>query len=174
MITIIVGTNRSEAVSRQVAEYYQTLLTQRDIPSQLLDLHNLPSDFLTTALYENNGQNEAFNILSAMIADSEKLVFIVPEYNGSFPGILKTFIDGLTYPSPMCDKKCALVGLSSGMQGGSIALSHLTDILHYLGTHVLALKPKLALIEKYFNGQAFTHKIYREMLDTQAEQLIAF
>ena len=174
MITIIVGTNRREAVSRQVAEYYRVLLAQRDIPNQLLDLHDLPSDFLTTALYENNGQNEAFNALSTMIADSEKLVFIVPEYNGSFPGILKTFIDGLTYPSPLRDKKCAMVGLSSGMQGGSIALSHLTDVLNYLGMHVLALKPKLALIEKYFDGRSFSYKIYREILDTQAEQLIAF
>lgn len=174
MITITVGTNRTDAVSRQVAEYYQALLTQRDVPSQILDLQQLPADFLTTALYENNGQNEAFNAMSATIAKSEKLVFIVPEYNGSFPGILKTFIDGLAYPSPMQDKKCALVGLSSGTQGGSIALSHLTDVLNYLGTHVLALKIKLALIEKYFDGQTFSNRVYREMLDTQADQLIAF
>lgn len=174
MITIIVGTNRREAVSRQVAEYYQTLLAQRDVSHQILDLHTLPADFLTTALYENNGQNEAFNALSTMVADSEKLVFVVPEYNGSFPGILKTFIDGLTYPSPLRDKKCALVGLSSGMQGAGIALSHLTDILNYLGTHVLALKPKLALIEKYFDGETFSYQIYRDILNTQVDQLITF
>ena len=65
-------------------------------------------------------------------------------------------------------------GLVIGMQGGGIALSHLTDVLNYLGTQVLALKPKLALIEKYFDGQSFSHQIYREILDTQADQLIAF
>lgn len=174
MITIVVGTNRSDAVSRQIAQYYKSLLDQRDQPSQLLDLLTLPEDFITTALYENNGQNPAFNALSEMIANSEKLVFIVPEYNGSFPGILKTFIDGLAFPSPLRNKKCALVGLSSGMQGGGIALSHLTDVLNYLGTHVLALKPKLALIEKHFDGQSFSYKVYRDILDTQVEQLIAF
>ena len=174
MITIIVGTNRRDAVSRQVAEYYQTLLAQRDVPHQILDLHTLPADFLTTALYENNGQNEAVNALSNMMADSDKLVFIVPEYNGSFPGILKTFIDGLSYPSPLRDKKCALVGLSSGMQGGGIALSHLTDVLNYLGAHVLALKPKLALIDKYFDGRMFSYKVYRDILDAQVDQLIEF
>ena len=174
MITVIVSTNRTEAVSRQVAEYYRRLLTQRDIPSQLLDLHNLPADFLTTALYENNGQNLAFNAMSTVVSDSDKLVFVVPEYNNSFPGILKTFIDALPYPSPLRDKKCALVGLSSGTQGASIALSHLTDILNYLGTHVLALKAKLGMIEKYFDGQQFSHRVYREVLDTQAEQLVKF
>lgn len=174
MITIIIGTNRREAVSRQIASYYQTLLTQRDIRTQLLDLHDLPSDFLTTALYENSGQNQAFNALSMMIASSEKFVFIVPEYNGSFPGVLKTFIDGLAYPSPLRDKKCALVGVSSGMQGGGLALSHLTDVLNYLGMHVLALKPKLALIEEHFDGQKFSYETYRDILDTQVAQLVAF
>ena len=174
MITIVVGTNRPEAVSRQVAQYYQGLLNQRDTPSQLLDLHDLPSDFLTTALYGNNGQNGAINAMSATIANSKKLVFVVPEYNGSFPGILKTFIDGLTYPSPLRDKKCALVGLSSGTQGASVGLSHLTDVLNYLGTHVLALKAKLALIEKYFDGEAFSYPVYRDILNTQADQLLTF
>ncbi|MGB3850269.1 MAG: NADPH-dependent FMN reductase [Tunicatimonas sp.] len=174
MTTILVGTNRTEAVSRQVAEYYQGLLTRRNVPNQILDLHQLPADFLTTALYERSGQNDAVNLLSAMIAESNKLVLVVPEYNGSYPGILKTFIDGLAYPSPMRGKKCALVGLSSGTQGGSIALSHLTDVLNYLGAHVLALKPKLALIEKYFDGESFSHRIYQEILDDQVDQLIAF
>lgn len=174
MITIIVGTNRTEAVSRQVAEYYQDLLRQQDVANQLLDLHQLPPDFLTTALYENNGRNEAFNTLVATVADSDKLVFIVPEYNSSFPGVLKAFIDGLPYPSPLRDKRCALVGLSSGMQGGGIALSHLTDVLNYLGTHVLALKPKLAAIEQNFDGQAFTNPLYQDILKTQVDQLIKF
>ncbi len=174
MTTIIVGTNRAEAVSRQIAEYYQQILSQQNASSQLLDLHQLPPDFLTTALYEKNGQNNAFNTLSAQLFDSDKLVFVVPEYNGSFPGILKTFIDALPYPSPLLGKKCALVGLSSGMQGGGIAVSHLTDILNYLGTHVLALKPKLAMIEQYFDGKQFSHKVYQEILDTQAKQLLAF
>ena len=41
------------------------------------------------------------------------------------------------------DKKAALVGISSGVQGAGLALSHLTDIFNYCGMHVLAQKPKL-------------------------------
>ena len=66
-----------------------------------------------------------------------KLVIIVPEYNASFPGVLKAFIDGLTYPGGIQGKKAALVGLSGGGQGGLLAMTHLTDVLMYLGTTVL-------------------------------------
>ena len=74
------------------------------------------------------------------IQSCDKFVFVVPEYNGSFPGVFKAFVDGLKYPASFKDKKCALVGISSGTQGGALALSHLTDIFNYLGMNVLALK----------------------------------
>ena len=42
------------------------------------------------------------------MSQSEKFVFIVPEYNGSFPGVLKTFIDGLAFPDTFEQKKNVL------------------------------------------------------------------
>ena len=109
-----------------------------------------------------------------MPARSDKFVFVVPEYNGSFPGILKGFIDGMTYPNSFNNKKCALVGLSSGVGGGGIAMSHLTDIFHYLGMHVLANKPKLAKIEENMSDNLLTNKFYLELLYIQAQMLIDF
>ena len=92
----------------------------------------------------------------------------------TFPGILKTFIDGMTYPNSFLNKKCALVGLSSGIGGGGIAMSHLTDIFHYLGMHVLALKPKLAKIEQNMSDNLLTNRLYVELLHTQADMLLDF
>ncbi len=173
-ITIIVGTNRNQAYSQTVARYYQQVLADKGVASQILNLSALPEDFIATALYENSGKNPAFNKFAETVAASDKFVFIVPEYNGSFPGVLKAFIDGLEYPSALSNKKCALVGLSAGMQGGAIALSHLTDVLNYLGMHVLALKPSLAYIQQHLKDGHITNKIYTELLDTQASQLIDF
>ncbi len=174
MITIVVGTNRKKAVSRKIAEIYQQLLENKHVESQLLDLSELPNDFIDTALYENTGKNASFNQFKELIESTEKFVFIVPEYNGSFPGVLKAFIDGLEYPSVMTNKKGALVGVSAGMQGGAIALSHMTDVLNYLGVHVLALKPKLANIYHHLKDGRLTNDLYQELLETQADQLIAF
>ncbi len=173
-IVIVVGTNRNDSVSSQIAAYYQNLLSGLGQESIILDLKELPSDFIATALYEKAGKNKAFNTFRNKMLDSPKFVFIVPEYNGSFPGVLKAFIDGLQYPDSLKNKKCALVGLSSGIQGAGLALSHLTDILNYCGTHVLALKVKLAFIDKYFDNGEITNDIYRDLLASQAGDLIEF
>lgn len=142
--------------------------------STILDLANMPSDFIVSALYENSGKNSDFNKYRRIIEESSKFVFVVPEYNGSFPGVLKAFIDGLKYPDSFTDKKCALVGISSGVQGGGLAVSHLTDIFNYCGMHVLALKPKLARIETHISNKHITNDLYMELLQTQARQLIEF
>jgi chromate reductase len=174
MICIISGTNRKNSNSIIVARHYQALLNRNNTPNTIVDLADLPADFIVSALYENTGKNEEFNRLQEIINQADKIVFIVPEYNGSLPGILKTFIDGLDYPGGLRDKKAALVGLSSGMQGGVLAVSHLTDILNYLGTTVLALKPKLALIEKNLQDDKITNPLYLELLETQAQQMVEF
>ena len=174
MIKIIVGTNRKNSVSKTIATLYQTILLEKGMDSEILELENLPADFVSTALYENNGKNPGYNEFHDRVKAGKKFVFIVPEYNGSFPGVLKTFIDGMTYPNTFRNKKCALVGISSGIGGGGIALSHLTDIFHYLGMHVLALKPKLAKIEQNMSDNLLTNRLYVELLHTQADMLLEF
>ena len=154
MISIVVGTNRKNSMSTKIAHYYKSILdTKTDSACQIVDLVDLPEDFLCNALYENNGNNESFNAIREKVQASEKIVFIVPEYNGSFPGVLKAFLDGLKYPEGVRDKKGALIGVSSGVQGSVMAMSHLTDILNYLGMNILALKPKLAGIEQHWDGE---------------------
>ncbi len=174
MVKIIVGTNRKNSVSKVIAEIYQSILLEKGSASEILELEHLPSDFISTALYENNGKNPGYNAFHDRVKEGAKFIFIVAEYNGSFPGILKSFIDGMTYPNTFRNKKCALVGISSGVGGGGIALSHLTDIFHYLGMHVLALKPKLAKIEQNMSDNLLTNRLYVELLQTQADMLLEF
>jgi len=174
MITIVVGTNRKNSVSSQIASYYQAILEEKKVSSDIVDLVDLPEDFTGNALYENNGKNVVFNRMRDKVQGAEKLIFIVPEYNGSFPGILKTFIDGFKYPEGVRDKKAALVGLSSGAQGSVFGMSHLTDIFNYLGMHVFALKPKLAAIEKNFSEGQITNPMYNELINTQLTKFIDF
>jgi chromate reductase, NAD(P)H dehydrogenase (quinone) len=174
MITIISGTNRFNSNSIFIAEYYQALLKKKGAECRILDLSKLPEKFLFTALYENAGKDPDFNELKEMINNSDKFVFIVPEYNGSFPGVLKAFIDGLDFPGSFNNKKCALVGISSGVLAGALALSHLTDILNYLGMHVLAIKPRLPRIESLIKNGALNDKFLTDLLDAQAEAIIKF
>ncbi|MCE7062827.1 NAD(P)H-dependent oxidoreductase [Dyadobacter sp. CY343] len=161
-------------MSRKIAEYYQTILNHLDAPSIILDLINLPHDFTVSALYHNTGKNEDFNSLKSLLEQTDKFVFIVPEYNGSYPGVLKAFIDGLPYPNSFANKKAALVGLSSNMQGATIALSHLNDVFSYLGMNTLALRVKLGQIRNHFQDNVISNALYKELIELQAGQLIHF
>ncbi len=171
---IVCGTNRKNSVSKIISGIYQNLLQEHGITAEVIDLAELPSDFTHSALYENAGKNDDFNIYRAKMLEAQKYVFIVPEYNGSFPGVLKAFIDGLQFPNTFPDKKCALVGLSSGVQGAGLALSHLTDIFNYCGMNVMALKPKLARIEENMTAEEIDNALYKELLEQQVEKLIRF
>lgn len=174
MIGIVVGTNREHSKSEIVATYYQVVLERKGFTSQIVHLKDLPDNFMYTALYQNAGKNEQFNRLREAVLNVEKLIFIVPEYNGSFPGVLKAFIDGMPYPNGFEDKKIALVGLSSGVQGGALALSHLNDIFSYLNAHVLGQRVKLIQIEKNLENGQITNALYNQLIETQIDKFITF
>ena len=174
MTTIICGTNRKNSNSAIVGGIYKEMMEQAGHTADLINLQDLPDDFISSALYEAAGTNERFNPIREKMDASDKFVFIIAEYNGSFPGILKTFIDGLKFPSTFTGKKCAMVGISSGIQGGVLALSHMTDIMNYCGTNVLAQKPKLAGIDKNLKDGTITNPLYIELLEQQIKAFIEF
>lgn len=174
MIVLVSCTNRLNALTKKVTQYYQQLLIAKEQKSQILDLGDLPKDFVYSALYENAGKNESFNDFQKIVDNNEKFVFIVPEYNGSFPGVLKAFIDGLRYPDSFKDKKIALIGISAGMQGSTLALSHLSDILSYLEADVLGLQVKMPFIQNYIQEDNIQHPPYNEFLEKQIDKFIHF
>ncbi|MDO7851507.1 NADPH-dependent FMN reductase [Hymenobacter convexus] len=175
MITILAGTNRPNSRARRIANYYRRVLSELGAESQILDLAELPADFVATALYANVGSHPEFNRLAAMLDVGQKLVIVVPEYNASFPGVLKAFIDGLAYPGGIAGKKAALVGLSSGGQGGLLAMAHLSDVLMYLGTAVLPQRVRLPFINQDLNAEdGLNHDLSRQLLREQAAALLAF
>jgi chromate reductase, NAD(P)H dehydrogenase (quinone) len=172
MITLIVGTNRRNSKSKAFAQYYQSHFESMGAETRLLDLSELPDDFIRSALYENNGKDADFNELRSIMRDSEKYVFVVPEYNGSFPGVLKAFLDGMGYPSELNYKKAALVGLSDGVMGGAMALSHLIDILNYMGCTVLAQRVRVPFMKKNFAEGKLQDALIEKLMLEQIELLV--
>ena len=173
-IYIISGTNREQAVSLQVANRYKSEFETLGIEAEIIDLKDLPDNYIAEALYDNAGFHEGMVDIRKKMKDAKKFVFIVAEYNGSFPGVLKAFIDGLEFPGTFTGKKAALVGVSSGIQGGIIAMSHLTDILNYCGANVLARRPKLANIEKNMENGEITNERYMKHIRLQVKELLDF
>jgi chromate reductase, NAD(P)H dehydrogenase (quinone) len=170
----VATTNRKNSKTYKVAEYYQNLLNEFQAENEILSLENLPEDFAFSALYENAGKNPEFNLHKDRMDAADKFVFIVPEYNGSFPGVLKTFIDGLGWPNSLSNKKAAFVSISDGVLGGAHAISHLTDIFHYLNCTVLPILVRIPFMKKNFSEGDIQDPFIKNLMSEQAALLARF
>src|ERR1700742_957301 len=168
MVTIIAGTNRPGSSTYKLAKYYKKTLARKGLHADIVSLTKLPDTLIATDLY---GKRSAeFDKLQTRITATQKFIFIIPEYNGSFPGVLKTFIDACSFPESFYEKKAALVGISSGKYGNIRGIDHFTGICNYMHLHIMPLKIHIPSIHKEFdeNGKLFkddTLKFTNEQID---------
>ena len=134
MITIISATNRPNSNTLKVAQKYSQLMEKQGVKSELLSLESLPHDFIFTDMYGKRSDNFQ-QLLDKYIIPAQKFVIVVPEYNGSYAGILKSFLDAI-HPDINKGKKVVLIGVSSGRAGNIRGMDHLTSVLHHLAMHV--------------------------------------
>lgn len=151
MITIVVGTNRKSCMSLMIARVYKDLLDKASIENQILELSSIPNDAIQDSMYADHDERVK-EIYTSYIDKADKFIFVIPEYNGSFPGILKMFID-MTPPSLFENKKAALIGLSSGRAGNLRGTDQFTGILNYLKVNVHYSKLKISGIEGLCNEE---------------------
>lgn len=174
MITIVVPASRPGGRSEVIANVYKTFLDELGQQTRILNLTAFSPQMIDATHYAQSPDKSGFEELQDIVDTSEKFVFILPEYNGSFPGLLKVFIDACRYPDSFAGKKAAMVGLSAGTQGSALAMGHLADILNYLGAHTLALRPRFIRINDAVRDGVLHDDEYRSFLKTQAEQLARF
>ena len=180
MITIFIGTNRKNSRSRLVGEYIQTVLQQQtDQKVALFDLTNLPSDMLHADMYSEEGQSKALAaIQDEYLVPANKLIFILPEYNGGISGALKLFIDACSIrrysESFHGGKKAALVGVSAGRSGTLRGMEYMTGFLNYLKINVLPNKLPISSIETLLTDDQLTDEGTLKALQQQMEEFLAF
>lgn len=173
MVTIISATNRPASSTLKLAQYYQKKLNEKGLKTGLLSLTELPGNLIESDLYGK--RSVEFQAIQDIITNTQKFLFVIPEYNGSFPGILKLFIDASSFPESFYEKKAALVGLSAGKYGNIRGLDHFTGVCHYLHLHVMALKIHIPGIKSEFNadGDLFKEDTLR-FTNEQMDKFIAF
>lgn len=134
MIAIISGTNRPGSNTRKIAALVQEMLNETGEEALLIDLGELPAEVFNVSSYAS--QPDSMTPFQDLVLEADGLLTVVPEYNGSFPGILKYFIDMLRFPESLYEKPSAFVGISAGQWGGVRAVEHLEMIFQYRHAHI--------------------------------------
>jgi NAD(P)H-dependent FMN reductase len=142
-------------------------------------LEEIPHDWFHPDMYGKNGQTPSLTrIQDEFMVPADKFLFVVPEYNGGFPGALKLFIDGCSvrkYKETFSGKKAALVGIASGRAGNLRGMEHLTGILNYLGTIVMPNKLPISSIGKLLDEEKNLSDLEtRKVMNDLVEELINF
>jgi NAD(P)H-dependent FMN reductase len=141
MIVILSGTNRISSNTNRVALLVQSIYDQLGIENDIIDLTKLPAEVFCPTIYAN--KPESLNHFTRPITQAKGVVIVTPEYNGSFPGILKYFIDLLPMPESFISKPVCFIGLSAGKWGAFRAVEQLRQILLANGAFIF---PKPVLI----------------------------
>lgn len=180
MITIISGTDRKKSESLHFAKKYAEIIaTKTDEQVKILALEDVPHDWWHTGMYEDDGQTGSVGELQdEFMLPAQKFIYITPEYNGSFPGVLKLFIDACSvrdYKATFKNKKAALVGVATGRAGNLRGMEHLTGILNHVGTIVLPNKLPISKIESLMDDEGnITDQATIRSIEKHIDELLAF
>jgi NAD(P)H-dependent FMN reductase len=173
MIVVISGSNRPGARTLVVARAVERILTDNDVPVELLDLHDLPGELFAPSAY--SVKPPSFGPFQQAILDAHGILSVVPEYNGSFPGALKYFIDMLRFPESLYEKPAAFVGLANGRWGGLRAVEQLEMVFQYRHAHLFGRRVFLPAIgERVDDTGRLTDVEALERLQAQALDFAAF
>ncbi|MCE3225850.1 MAG: NADPH-dependent reductase [Bacteroidetes bacterium] len=172
-IIIISSTNRPASNTFRVCKIYKDILSSINIESEILDLCELPENVAFAEVHGKRTEGYA-KLLEKWVSPNTKFIFVAPEYNGSFPGILKVFLDSV-HPKEWMDKFACLVGVSNGRAGNLRGMEHLTGVLNYLKMNVYHNKLPISSIDKLLdeNG-AFNHPEQVRVCKLQLEGFLKF
>lgn len=125
-IPVILGTPRKGRMSAHVARFMVDRIHKRDgLLSELIDVATLALPM------DDAGEQIKHPEISEKLSRADALVIVSSEYNHSFPGLLKHFLDG--YLEEYIHKAAGVVGVSAGPFGGARGIQDLLPVLRELG-----------------------------------------
>lgn len=172
MITVISGTNRPGSTTRIISEAYSGVLSSLGQDNRLYSLEELPRDFAFTDLYGN--RSELFKKqLEEFILPAGRFVVVMPEYNGTFPGVLKLLFDAL-HPEVLRGKKIGMVGVANGRGGNLRGIDQFTAAMHYMQMHVYPRHLPLSLIKDHLSPERQPDRVVMESIEWHAKGMMGF
>lgn len=147
-ILAITGSLRTESYNRKVAQAAKELLSNShpEVEFEILDWDDVP-------LFNQDIEFPppvAVERVRASVKEADGVWIFTPEYNHSYPGVLKNLIDWLSRPISenegpvLSSKPAAFCGTSIGQSGSSHAQEHLIQLLSFVNMRIMNA-PRLVL-----------------------------
>jgi NAD(P)H-dependent FMN reductase len=166
-ILIIAGTNRPNSNALRIGKLLEGHYQAINAPVEIFSLSEMPKEIFDPTSYAT--KPPSWPPVQQRIVNARGLHVVTPEYNGSFPGVLKYFIDMLKFPESFEAKPVAFTGESAGIWGGIRSCEQLIHIFGYRNAHIFPDRVFIPGINQKFDASGnFTDTAINERLARQA------
>ena len=125
-IPVILGTTRKGRMSEHAARFMVGQIEKRNgVKTELIDISKLPMPL------DDAGEGIKDPAFSEKMMMADALVIVTPEYNHSFPGLLKHVLDSCL--KEYIHKPAGIVGVSAGPFGGVRVIQDFLPVIRELG-----------------------------------------
>jgi NAD(P)H-dependent FMN reductase len=143
-IPVILGTTRKARMSAHVARFVLGELEKRPgVATELIDIASLPLPV------DNAGDGIKDPGFADRMTRADAVVIVAPEYNHSFPGLLKHVLDSCL--EEYIHKAAGIVGVSSGAFGGTRVVQNLLPVLRELGLMTIFTDLNVGRVDTVFD-----------------------
>ncbi len=166
MITIVSGTNRPGSNTSKIAKAYFQILNDLQIDCKFLSLE-------TNTVHTKNADFE--RVENEFLIPAQKFIFVFPEYNGSFPGILKLMIDNSDVSMCFHNKKALLTGVAAGRAGNLRGMEHFTGSLMHMKMTVHPNRLPISLVHKLsYVDDVLSDEVTLDVIKSQIQEFLTF
>jgi NAD(P)H-dependent FMN reductase len=176
-IAVVVGSSRPGRRADQVAEWLMGIARHRDSPEveyRLVDLADAALPLFDEELPPMAGSyaNQHTQRWAATVDRFDGFVFVTPEYNHSFPAVLKNAVDYLY--AEWNDKAAAFV--SYGVAGGTRAVEQLRLVLAEVKVASVRSQVALTLATDFATGSGTCTpgRHHHDAADRMLDELVAW
>jgi chromate reductase, NAD(P)H dehydrogenase (quinone) len=158
-ILAFASSTRRESFNKKLVAIAAQGAREAEAHVTLIDLKDFPLPLFDQDLEAEQGMPDDGKKLKKLFIDHDGLLIASPEYNSSFPAVLKNAIDWVSRPAPgepsllaFRGKVATLMSASPGALGGQRGLVHVRSILGNLGVIVLPDQIALAKAHEAFHA----------------------
>lgn len=171
-IHILSSTDRPGSNALKVATYANEFMKEK-ANVEVFSLKDFPyADVVGGKYGEDIESVEKFN---DAFLDADGFLFVVPEYNGGFPGVLKLFIDYLPFPEAMYKIPVSFIGEAAGSFGALRPVEHLQQILSYRKALIYSERMFISGVDDNFDSEkGLKSDMLQGLLEDQLNGFVTF
>jgi len=143
-ILVMAGSARLGSIHRKLAREALVELRAAGVDATLADLRDYPMPIYDGDLEADGGLPAGAKALKELARGSDGFVIATPEYNGSYPALLKNALDWISRPEPgegplevFNGKLAGILAASPGPGGGKRVLKQLRELLGMMRLRVI-------------------------------------